>query len=151
MSAILACIGISSQISMPGTLVLIGLNSPRYSRGASGFMSYMSRCDGPPLKKIMMIDLCRPPAGHRRVGPQPQHVAQRQPTQGQPAHAQEAAAGEHIAKRGAMGSMDRRHTTLLSLERARFWGAGRTQAGRVSYVIADRTGGLKSPPLNWGI
>ena len=37
----------------------IGLNSPRYSRGACGFMSYMSRCDGPPLKKIMMTDFCR--------------------------------------------------------------------------------------------
>ena len=59
MSAIFACIGISSQISIPGTLVAMGLNSPRYSLGASGFMSYMSRCDGPPLRWIMMTDFGR--------------------------------------------------------------------------------------------
>ena len=52
-----ACRGRSSQISMPGTLVRIGRNSPRYSFGASGFGSYMSRWDGPPGRKIMMTDL----------------------------------------------------------------------------------------------
>ena len=35
--------GINSQISIPGTMVLIGLNSPRISAGASGFRSYISR------------------------------------------------------------------------------------------------------------
>ena len=39
LSAIVACSGISSQMSKPGTLVWIGRNSPRYSTGASGFMS----------------------------------------------------------------------------------------------------------------
>ena len=34
-----AVLGSSSQTSIPGTLVLIGLKSPRYSAGASGFMS----------------------------------------------------------------------------------------------------------------
>src|SRR5207237_6576436 len=48
LSAIFARFGISSQTSRPGTLVLIGLNSPRYSAGASGFMSNMSVCGGPP-------------------------------------------------------------------------------------------------------
>ena len=37
-------------MSMPGTLVLIGLNSPRYSTGASGFRSYMSMWLGPPFR-----------------------------------------------------------------------------------------------------
>ena len=35
--------GKCSQISAPGTLVLIGLNLPRMSSGASGFMSHVSR------------------------------------------------------------------------------------------------------------
>jgi hypothetical protein len=48
LSNIFACIGMCSQMSMPGTFVLIGLNSPRNSFGASGFRSYMSMCDGPP-------------------------------------------------------------------------------------------------------
>ena len=50
--------GNCSQISMPGTLVLIGLNSPRISAGASIFRSNMSWCGGPPGRKIMMIALC---------------------------------------------------------------------------------------------
>ncbi len=34
--------GSISQIWIPGTLVGMGLNSPRISLGASGFRSYMS-------------------------------------------------------------------------------------------------------------
>ncbi len=48
--------GKCSQISMPGTLVLMGLNSPRTSAGASGFRSYMSWCGGPPGRKIMITE-----------------------------------------------------------------------------------------------
>ena len=50
--------GKCSQIWMPGTFVLIGLNSPRISEGASILRSNMSWCDGPPGRKIMMIALC---------------------------------------------------------------------------------------------
>src|SRR5436309_1224129 len=39
---------------MPGTVVAIGLNSPRISTGAAGFMSHMSRWLGPPLRKMRM-------------------------------------------------------------------------------------------------
>ena len=38
-SATFVCSGKSSVTSMPGTLVFTGLKSPRYSAGASGFMS----------------------------------------------------------------------------------------------------------------
>ena len=34
----------------------MGLNSPRYSRGASGFMSHMSMCDEPPQRKNRIVD-----------------------------------------------------------------------------------------------
>ena len=48
LSIILAMRGNSSQIWIPGTLVWIGLNSPRTSAGASGLRSHMSMCGGPP-------------------------------------------------------------------------------------------------------
>jgi hypothetical protein len=50
LSAICVCIGISSEISMPETFVLIGRNSPRYSVGAAGLRSYVSMWVGPPGK-----------------------------------------------------------------------------------------------------
>src|SRR5262245_55828350 len=57
-SIIFASFGKCSQIWMPVTLVLIGLNSPRISTGAPGFRSTMSWCGGPPERKTMMTDLC---------------------------------------------------------------------------------------------
>src|ERR1700722_7763114 len=43
-----------SEISMPGTLVLMGLYGPRISMGAFGFMSRVSSCDRPPPRNSMM-------------------------------------------------------------------------------------------------
>src|SRR6185369_1941637 len=63
LSHIFACIGKCSQICTPETLVSIGLNSPRNSFGASGLRSYMSMCDGPPGRLIMIADFLRPLAG----------------------------------------------------------------------------------------
>src|SRR5437870_12341234 len=54
LSAIVACNGNSSQMSMPGMLVRIGRNSPRISTGAFGFMSYVSIWLGPPSSQTMM-------------------------------------------------------------------------------------------------
>src|SRR3989475_13046277 len=56
---------------MPGTLVLIGWNSPRISAGAPGFISYVSTWLGPPPRQIMITDFPRPsgataPAALRR-------------------------------------------------------------------------------------
>ena len=45
----------------PGAEVAIGWNGPRYSTGASGFMSHMSMCDAPPHRKNRIVDLARPP------------------------------------------------------------------------------------------
>ena len=58
LSIIEASCGSNSQISMPGTLVAMGLNSPRISTGASGFKSIRSWCGGPPDRKIMITALC---------------------------------------------------------------------------------------------
>src|SRR5204863_3086873 len=52
-----ACIGMCSQMAKPGTLVEIGLNSPRISSAASGFMSYRSMWLGPPGRYTKMTDL----------------------------------------------------------------------------------------------
>src|ERR1051326_8779810 len=46
-----------SEIWMSGLLVLIGLNGPRISEGALGFMSKVSNWLGAPRLKIMMHDL----------------------------------------------------------------------------------------------
>src|SRR5439155_8050438 len=46
--------GRCSPISMPVTLVLIGLYGPRISTGASGFRSHMSMVLGPPSRKRKM-------------------------------------------------------------------------------------------------
>src|SRR5437764_3907821 len=86
LSAIFACLGINSQRCIPGTLVLMGLNSPQYSLGALGFISYMSRCEGPPLRWIMMTDFCLdlPGAGDsarkRRTSPRVSPLSVRAPT-----------------------------------------------------------------------
>ena len=48
---------------MPGTCEATGRNSPRYSAGASGFMSYMSMWLGPPPRQTMMTDLLARRAG----------------------------------------------------------------------------------------
>ena len=57
LSAMPASRGISSQMSMPGTFVAIGRNSPRISAGASGLRSNVSRCVGPPGNSTMMMPL----------------------------------------------------------------------------------------------
>ena len=49
-----ACFGNSSEISKASLFVRIGLNGPRISAGASGFMSQRSSWLGPPRLKIMM-------------------------------------------------------------------------------------------------
>src|SRR6185312_3841732 len=41
---------------MPGTLVLIGLNSPRISAGSFGLRSYISMWLGPPACQIRITD-----------------------------------------------------------------------------------------------
>ena len=51
LSQMVAMRGNSSQICMPGTLVLMGLNSPRISTGASGFGSKVSCWGGPPCNQ----------------------------------------------------------------------------------------------------
>ena len=48
--------GRCSQILSPGRRVAIGLNSPRISAGASGFMSNISRWLGPPVRKMRITD-----------------------------------------------------------------------------------------------
>ena len=83
-----ACRGNSSQSSMPGTLVAIGLNSPRNSLGASGFRSYVSMCDGPPPRKtwITAVSLDRLPrlAALRRRRSRSGSVRARQPQRARP-------------------------------------------------------------------
>src|SRR5438105_1427078 len=54
-----ALMGSRSQIWMPGTLVRIAPNSPRYSMGASGFGSQVSCWLGPPRIQRMITERSR--------------------------------------------------------------------------------------------
>src|SRR6266700_3877396 len=60
LSICLASSGMTSLSEMPGTIDLIGLNSPRTFEGASGFGSQISMWLGPPWRKTRMTDLARP-------------------------------------------------------------------------------------------
>src|SRR5271170_1956308 len=55
-----AIIGMVSLMFVPGILVLIGLNSPRILRGASGLGSQISMWLGPPCRKTMITDFALP-------------------------------------------------------------------------------------------
>ena len=66
LSQIVEIRGNSSQIWMPGTLVWIGLNSPRISAGASGLGSKVSCCGGPPWSQRKMTFLALPKVAPRR-------------------------------------------------------------------------------------
>src|SRR5262249_37245328 len=59
----LAVRGRCSQICRPGSEVAIGLNSPRISAGACGFMSNMSMWLGPPSRLNMMTERALPRGG----------------------------------------------------------------------------------------
>src|SRR2546421_8711392 len=59
LSMIRALIGSRSQICIPGTLVGIAPNSPRYSSGPSGFGSHVSCWLGPPLIHRIIAERCR--------------------------------------------------------------------------------------------
>ena len=63
--------GRCSQMCTPGTVVAIGLNSPRISGGASGFRSNVSRWLGAPVRKTRITDFgfrAAPSAWCRRGG-----------------------------------------------------------------------------------
>lgn len=96
LSATLASLGNSSQICMPGTLVLIGLNSPRISVGASGFRSHISKCEGPPGQVDIDNGVVRTPRAG--LGFVLQNLIERQPSHRGSADLQKASARESIAK-----------------------------------------------------
>ena len=58
LSVTFACFGIQlGDVEARAPCVRIGLQMPRYSAGASGFMSYMSMWPGPPSSQIRMTDV----------------------------------------------------------------------------------------------
>src|SRR5688572_28486101 len=69
---------------MPGTFVLIGLNAPRYSTGASGLRSNVSMWDGPPFKLMKIAEVAfapfTSPAAAMRRKPESDRPAPTAPT-----------------------------------------------------------------------
>ena len=108
-----ASCGRCSQIWMPGTAVAIGLNSPRISAGASGFMSSESRWLRPPVRFTRMTDWAR-------VWRAESVTRKRQANRGARPDCQEVAARKH-RKQGHEGS-DK---------------AGNQPAGTESYLIRE--------------
>ena len=98
----------------------MGLNSPRISAGASGFMSNVSRWEGPPFKKMTMHDFAFPKeAGGRGDRSEacawaPQQFRQRESQQTQAADTQQLTPAwrEPSAPRRVRA---RRHGTTLAL------------------------------------
>ena len=69
----------TAENSTPEAFVLMGLNVPRYSAGASGFKSNESMCEGPPAKLIKMAEVAVVDFGHdHRFAPLRQYPAQQQ-------------------------------------------------------------------------
>ena len=87
---------------MPGTLVAIGLNSPRMPSGAWGFRSKVSCCEGPPHMNSWMQLLCRfrETAARTRWLRSPGKVKTKK---AEAANSQELPAGQPIAECRALG------------------------------------------------
>src|SRR6266852_8585737 len=68
---------------IPGTEVAIGLNSPRTSLGAAGFMSHISRWLGPPFKKTRIqesaLGACPVPAEREFARSKPGRLKPKRP------------------------------------------------------------------------
>ncbi len=82
---------------MPGAAVAIGLNGPRISAGASGFMSNRSSWLGAPRLKIMMHRLFVVLIGHVALGLGRHQLRQRQADGPQRADLQKIAARHAVA------------------------------------------------------
>ena len=102
LSICLADSGRCSLIWMPLTLVGIGLNSPRYSAGASGLRSQVSRWLGPPPFQIRMTEVSLVALPFAACSARSaQHVGERQAGEAEEARLEEAAAADAVA--GAIG------------------------------------------------
>ena len=105
---------------MPGTLVRIGRKSPRYSAGASGFMSYVSMCGGPPGSQMKMTDVSGdgPPAS-AAVSFHGQHAGRAEAAERQGAELEEVATRDRAGAGRRHGGSER-------------WGG---QAGRAGSIL----------------
>ena len=89
------------RTARPAALVAIGLNSPRISAGASGFMSHMSRWLGPAVEEDEDAGVGRR-RGRRAVEPPrlvgPQQAGQAQAPEPDPADLQASSAGRRAGR-----------------------------------------------------
>ena len=95
--------------SMPGTLVLIGLHMPRYSTGASGFISYISMWPGPPSSHSRITEVSFL-VGRRFL--RLEHAIEAERRHARHAELHEAASREPIAVLAGSASIDAEHGNL---------------------------------------
>ena len=124
-----ASCGKTSQIWMPGTLVAIGLNSPRISAGASVLMSHMSWCGGPPPRKMLMTALWRVPDVPARASARKSPRGSDSRPHAERPDAQEAAAGDAVAQPRLLAEKCQHGGTNLSRRREASVKAGAGHAG----------------------
>ena len=122
---------------MPGTLVAIGRNGPRISSGASGFMSQVSSCDGPPTRNSRMQLMSRSLA----TAPEAAIACKRrqpQPQRRQRPGVEEIAARQAVAEVDRLPGVDSEHgaTPLDQMDGRQAWRAGRAGLGQASILIA---------------
>ncbi len=109
LSVTLACLGNISVMSNPGTLVRIGFQMPRYSLGASGFMSYRSMWLGPPSSQIRMTEVFFVPAVFVPASSRAQGLRQAERGQAGDADLQEAAAIHAVAIAASAAEVQTKH------------------------------------------
>ena len=120
--------GRSRVIWMSGLFVLIGLNGPRISRGASGFMSKVSIWLGAPRLKIMMQALSLAPLGIAPRRLRGQQFREGKPERAERADLEEIATGHAVASGDGTGAGDIEHGGRRGDANAK-QGSGGIQAG----------------------
>ena len=93
---------------MPGTFVAIGLNSPRYSAGASGFGSKVSRWLGPPARLMKIAEVALAPLDLAGLG-QAEVIGQAQAGRAEHADAEEVAPPDAVAVSMGRHALLRQH------------------------------------------
>ncbi len=104
---------------------MIGLNGPRISAGASGFMSQVSSWLGAPRLKIMMTERSSCPLARRPLGLRGQQVGQSKTDRPERADLQKIAARDAVASLGRAAADQIEHGGILRFR------AGRSRVGQL--------------------
>ena len=100
-----------SEISIPETLVLIGLKGPRMDAGASGFMSHVSSWLGPPTN-ISWIQFTSLLGCHRTHRLEAEEVGHGQPQEAERPSVEKIPPTNAVTEMGSLISVKSKHCSL---------------------------------------